>query len=384
MRLSRNHIVTTVLVSLATWQTQAVSLRDGQSLWKEVYDPVEIALSSVGSTRAQLHQALESRTNSKANALPMKASPDQWVFRWYGQVADMSVMTYVNFDPSGKVSSVVIQPILGYNTDFGRFFEGRTESFLRMAPSKILGKNGTQTSVDFSKVQVLVDMKALQQGYAQVDYNISTGEDQGASWPVGVNAVFKEPVSGATVVLSTINSLWGMSRVQRTLNVQTGKYDHKITIAHGWSLFGKLVTAYASKDIATSPGMQKVTFVDKESKTIMSRPKVAANVDAAALIKADRVSRTFNVCFGNSLPMPSPSGLEQSVEAVWRGFGLPEPFECFTYTFGGGQLPAPPLRKTMEIGFVKGENGRAVVYGDFHVAWVPIKGRKGVVNKKRQ
>ncbi len=43
----------------------------------------------------------------------------------------------------------------------------------------------------------------------------------------------------------------------------------------------------------------------------------------------------------------------------------------FTYTFGGGLIPKDADPSKFELGYVQGDGGRAVAYGDGHVVWVP-------------
>jgi hypothetical protein len=66
-----------------------------------------------------------------------------------------------------------------------------------------------------------------------------------------------------------------------------------------------------------------------------------------------------------------PSVEDYSVAKLEPYMKNPGDLATFTYTFGGARLVDIMNPAETEIGYVKGKGGRAVVYADSHVTWVP-------------
>ncbi|HLJ54917.1 MAG TPA: hypothetical protein VKT77_07730 [Chthonomonadaceae bacterium] len=68
----------------------------------------------------------------------------------------------------------------------------------------------------------------------------------------------------------------------------------------------------------------------------------------------------------NDEQLPSPDGIHDKLAPY---LGAESLFENFTYTFAGGSMADIQSPSETELGYVAGDDGRAVIYADGHVKW---------------
>lgn len=132
------------------------------------------------------------------------------------------------------------------------------------------------------------------------------------------------------------------------------------------------------KESWLSPNLDSVTYISRGSAFI--RPVIELPREAALLAyRAARQNAVMNQgkqCGLGAMMLasdyddvlPGPEDFSSKVMPYLKDQGM---LENFTYTFGGGNLRDIKDPASTELGFVPGPNGRAVVFVDGHVRWVP-------------
>jgi hypothetical protein len=130
-----------------------------------------------------------------------------------------------------------------------------------------------------------------------------------------------------------------------------------------------------------SPGLNAVYYSTKGVgmvRLLMKLPKEAALKALEAAERAKVISDAKQV--GTALHIYAadyddmlPSNASDWMSALSPYLKNNSLMEGFVYTFGGGNLANMENPASTELGYKPGPGGRAVVYGDGHVKWIPDK-----------
>lgn len=134
-------------------------------------------------------------------------------------------------------------------------------------------------------------------------------------------------------------------------------------------------------DARLSPGLNAVFYSTKGVGMVRLLMKLPKEVALKSLAEAEKM-KVMNDAkqVGMALHMYAadmddniPSNGSDWMTALNPYLKNNSPMEGFVYTYGGGNLANVENPATTELGFKHGPGGRAVVYADGHVKWIPDK-----------